>query len=1173
LERAGVGGSELTAYTQFAAHILARAALLRGLFFCAQGAGRRTFCQNIHTLSSILVVMTMVLAASALGHRAHALEPIVVGSGQEKVNVKLLGDLYADRGEKLAVETAAGADGVGGRMSVSARTPGTNPNWIVFALNNPTEKAVTLWLTAQRYDVVESGVASPDLDAPRITAVTPSLGFRPERVANEYADIFRLNIEPGQTITYIVELSSANFPNIFVTPPASYTSKLNNLALLHGILLGVCGVLALFLVAVFAANHKAVFPATAIVAWSVVAYLCVDFGFWNKLFKLPAEDNAIYRAAAEAAMAASIILFLYTFLRIRLWHSWIALLFLAWFAAETALIGVAAVDAKLASGLARLSYGLVAGFGTLLIAFLALRGQERALSLLPTWMLFLVWLFGAAVTIMGKISGDVVVSSLPAGLVLFVALLGFTVTQYAFHAGDPVYSDDAGQFQLQALALEASGASVWEWNTRRDEIRVGPEVDVALGYAPGALRCGVDDWLQHMHTADRERFRLILWTIRERHGGEITVDFRLRRADGGYHWFELRAHSMTQRQSRILRCAGLMRDVTAQKRAQERLMHNAVYDSLTSLPNRELFLDRVFCAITRYRSQEEGGVKPTILIVDIDTFKNVAWNVDLVVNDSILLTFARRLARHVGVLDTIARLNSEQFAILLATETEPRHIVMLAERVRRALRSPMKISGRDITLTGSIGIAVYEGQQGGHAELLKEAETAMFRAKRSGADRIELYKPEMHSDYEDRNALETELRQAVDKRQIRVFFQPIMRVADEQLAGFEAMVRWEHPKLGRLGPAEFMPMAESAGIVGQLSVYVMERALRQEARWLRTLPRVEDPLFVTINLSSRQLFREETLQELRLIIGREAVPKGCLRLEISESLIMENPEQAVEVLELFKGLGAGLSLDDFGAGYSSLSYIHRLPFDTIKVDRALVTAGSGDTAKSGAVMLRAVMAMARELGKDVVAVGVEREDDVAYLRALGCDFAQGFYYGEPMSEKAVMNLVTALARGAKRDEKRGKVAKKAAAAMDERDDDEGDASMDEAVRRADVPQNNGFTIRPTAPRSQPATAPNRMASGVESDGSTDRNPGQIWGGERRPTQTPGTAPAGGAARRAGYQADRGAIVHRDQAEQGAIVHRDALDSQPEGAETEPEGGWKTLFGMTKRRPKPDQPIG
>jgi EAL domain-containing protein (putative c-di-GMP-specific phosphodiesterase class I) len=245
-----------------------------------------------------------------------------------------------------------------------------------------------------------------------------------------------------------------------------------------------------------------------------------------------------------------------------------------------------------------------------------------------------------------------------------------------------------------------------------------------------------------------------------------------------------------------------------------------------------------------------------------------------------------------------------------------------------------------------------------------------------------------------------------------------MRLGDEQLAGFAAQVRWQNPKLGTLNAAEFMPIAEEAGLISEISTYVMERAVRQVARWHRTLPRHEDQLFVTVNISSRRLFKQELVQDIKLVIGRESVPKGCLRLEIPESLIMENPEQAIEILDWLKGLGAGISLNEFGAGYSSLAYLHRLAVDTIKIDRSLISHGSDN--KSGAVVLRAAMAMARELGKDVIAVAMEREEDVAYVRALGCDYAQGLYFGEAMTEREVMSVLNALSKSSRRDGKRVK---------------------------------------------------------------------------------------------------------------------------------------------------------
>jgi EAL domain-containing protein (putative c-di-GMP-specific phosphodiesterase class I) len=348
---------------------------------------------------------------------------------------------------------------------------------------------------------------------------------------------------------------------------------------------------------------------------------------------------------------------------------------------------------------------------------------------------------------------------------------------------------------------------------------------------------------------------------------------------------------------------------------------------------------------------------------------------------------------------------------------------MLAERVRRSLRAPMKIARRDVVLTGSIGIAVYDGVQAQPTDLLREAETAMYRAKRSGADRIELYKPEMRGERSEREVIENDLKHAIEKRQIRVLYQPIMRLGDEQLAGFAAQVRWMNPKLGTLNAGEFMPIAEEAGMISEISTYCLERAVRQVARWHRTLPRHEDPLFVTVNISSRSLFKQELVQDIKLVIGRESVPKGCLRLEIPESLIMENPEQAIEILDWLKGLGAGISLNEFGAGYSSLAYLHRLAVDAIKIDRSLISHGSDN--KSGAVVLRAAMAMSRELGKDVVAVGMDREEDVAYVRALGCDYAQGLYFGEAMTEREVMGVLNTLSKTSRRDEKRAKKRKNA----------------------------------------------------------------------------------------------------------------------------------------------------
>lgn len=941
---------------------------------------------------------------------AFAVEPIVVTPGVDRIELTKFSEHYKERGDTLQVETAADVSGTANRMAVKAQTPGTDPKWIVFALTNPTDKQIVRWVTTDRYNIVGSRVLRPDLDALRITHVTPSVGFLPLRVPNDAVDIFAVTLEPGATVTFVAELSNARFPRVYLWEPLAFSKKLKDLTLFNGIMLGIVGILAIFLTAIFVANHKSIFPATAFIAWCVGAYLCVDFGFWHKLFRLDPDHNAIYRAGAEAAIAASLVIFLYTFLRLRFWHGWIKLLFGFWTIGQLGLIGLAVLDPALVSGIARLSLMFLGGMGSLLIGYLAIRGQDRALALVPTWLLFIVWLFGAGVAATGQLSGDIIAPALTSGLVLILVLLGFTVTQFAFRSFEPLAGAPPSQLQLRSLALEGAGAAVWQWNSRRDEISVSPEVEDALGLHEGELTCRVEQWMQYLHPSDRERFRLLMRTLQEKNGGELQLDFRMRGHEGHFLWYELRAHSVTMPHQRSLRCVGLMRDISAAKHSQERLLSDAVHDSLTSLPNRELFLDRLQISIARVK--DEGHVSPpTVLFIDIDRFKHVNQSFGMVIGDTMLLTIARRLQRHLGPQDSLARLAGDQFAVLLVTENNPQEIALLAERIRRSLRSPMKIGGKEIILTGSIGIAVYDGTQLTHQDLVNEAELAMYRAKRAGTDRIEIFKPTMRGERDNRLALESELRRAIERRQIKILYQPVTKLKGEGLTGFEALMRWDHPKHGRLSPDEFIPIAEESDLISELGSYVLNQAVKDAVQWNRILARPDEPLVVSVNISSRELFRQELYQEVRMILARESLPENSLRLEVTESLVMENPEMAVEILSWLRNAGASLALDDFGTGYSSLSYLHRFPFDTLKVDRSIVhNAADG---KTGPAILRSVVALASELGMDVVAEGVETEDDVSFLRSIGCGFAQGFYFGEPMSQKDVIYLLEALAKEAK----------------------------------------------------------------------------------------------------------------------------------------------------------------
>jgi diguanylate cyclase (GGDEF)-like protein/PAS domain S-box-containing protein len=879
------------------------------------GRGSRAPAHAVrHLLSFVLMVAGLMLVHV---QAAHALKAITITNDADRLEITTLGEAYEGRGDNLQIETAAGADGAGGRMTVRAATPGTNPAWFVFALTNSTDKPIERWLTADRYASIGSGVVWPDLDARRIDAVTPSVGFVPERMKNDRADVFRLTVEPGQTVTFVTELASDRFARLYLWKAIEYEQKSRDRQLFNGIMLGITGLLAIFLTAVFAANHKAIFPTAAIFTWCVLAYLCVDFGFWHKLFNVRPEENAQYRAATEAGMAATLLIFLYTFLRLGVWHSFVRMLLVLWITAQLSLVAVAFLDPRLAATFARLSIILIASVGAALTLFLALRGQDRALSLVPTWLLLLVWLFGAGIAFTGRLGGDFVVFGLTAGLVLIVVLVGFTVTQYAFRSAEPLYGTQPGEQQLRSLAVESAGAGVWEWLERRDEIKVSPIVEAMLGLKAGQLSAKTDDFTRHMHPADRERFKLLLASVKDRAGGEMRIEFRMRHEDNSYRWLELEAAGVPSADRRNLRCVGLLREVTDAKRAQERLMHDAEHDSLSGLPNRELFLDRL--AITAKRATLEPLVRPALLFIDLDKFKTVNSAFGLVVGDSLLLTVARRLGRNLGPQDTLARVGGDQFALLLLSQSNPTELAMLAEQVRRSLRAPINIAGQEIVLTASIGIALYDGPDEDPAELLREAEIAMYRAKRGGPDRIEIFNAGMRTEKDSRAILESDLRRAVEKRQLRLVYQPIYYLPTETLAGFEALLRWEHPSLGTLNPAEFVPIAEETDLIVKLGSFALGRAVREAVRWQKELPRPDAPVFVSVNVSSRQLFRPELIREVRHVLGRAVMPRGSLRLEITESLVMENPEKATAVLRQLADAGAGLALDDFGTGYSSLS--------------------------------------------------------------------------------------------------------------------------------------------------------------------------------------------------------------------------------------------------------------
>ncbi len=955
----------------------------------------------MQTKTTIIAFLSLILCL-VWPSFGRAVEAVRVNVNAEAIDLTDAFDRYRSDGAGLIhISTAPGADGIVRQIIVKARESGTRPDWIVFALTNDSNEQISRLIVAPHFYLSASGMIWPDLGSVRITAITASQGIQPERQDIADEDVFLITLDPGATITYVAELTGSSLPKLTLWESDAYKDRTNGLTLYKGIIIGIAGLLCLFLTVIFVVKGAMIFPAAAALAWAVFAYTAIDFGFFQRIFPITQQMERIYRAGAEAVLAATLLVFLFAYLNLNRWHVRYSHITAFWLLFLGALVGLALFNPPVASGIARISIAAVATIGFILVIHLATHGYNRAVMLIPTWLLLIAWVTAAGFTIRGEWTNDFAPSALIGGLVLIVMLIGFTVIQHAFAGGGAASQGLISDMERRAFAVAGAGDIVFDWDVAADRVFVSPEMEQNLGLKRGSLDGPASKWLEVIHPFDRDRYRTVLDAVIGQRRGRVGLDFRLRAESGAFHWFRLKARPVIGADGEVARTVGTLIDVTDVKTTEERLLHDAIHDNLTGLPNRQLFVDRLETAM-RYAVTDEA-LRPTVIIVDIDRFKEINETVGLSVGDSILLTLARRLGRLLKPQDTLTRLAGDQFAILLLSESETDRIISFAESVRQIVATPLTHSDREIVVSASIGIALYAPQaMDRHGEILKNAEIAMSHAKRGGGNAIEVYWPTMRAALTGRLSMESDLRQALERGEIKVCLLPVVHLADRTIAGFEATTVWEYPRLGKLAPSEFMPMADEIGYGETIRLYAMERAAYELAAWQRAVD-VDPPIFVTVNMSSPHILRHEFLQEVKTVIARTGVLPYSLKLEFSEAVVMGNPEHSVQMLSRLKDLGAGLSLDDFGTGYSALSYLQRLPFDMIKIDQSFVRQMANGLRP---VILRSLVKMAHELGLAVAVEGMETEADAVELYEIGCEYAQGLLFGErltPVQARQIMN--------------------------------------------------------------------------------------------------------------------------------------------------------------------------
>ncbi|MGF0536988.1 EAL domain-containing protein [Agrobacterium sp. ES01] len=943
------------------------------------------------TLAAMMIAWLALALSPAL-----ALEPVKIARDDMALDLTPTTEIYTNQGEAFQVSTAAGADGIRRRIEVRATSNNHQGDWAVFALANVSEEQLERVIVAPHFRLANSKMFWPDLGSQRIISITPSEGFALDRLPSDEADVFRITLNPGSVVTFVAELEGPSLPQINLWEPNAYKDTVNAFTLYRGIVLGIAGLLAVFLTILFVVKGTSMLPAAAALAWAVLAYICVDFGFLGKLVNVSMADQQIWRAGAEVALASSLVIFLFTYLNLNRWHVNLGYATFAWVLGLGLLFGVAIYDPSIASGIARLSFALTATAGIGLIIYLGFNRYDRAILLVPTWALILVWLFGGWLTVTGRLDNDIVQPALGGGLVLIVLLIGFTVMQHAFAGGayqQGLFSD----LERQSLALTGSGDTVWDWDVARDRVVTSPDISVPLGLSPGTMHGAARNWLPRLHPDDRDRFRATLDVLLEHRKGRLSHEFRIRAEDGHFHWLKIRARPVLGSNGEVIRCVGTIIDTTEQKNSIDRLLQDAMHDNLTGLPNREVFLDRLQSMLTLAPSNE--GFRPTVMAIDIDRYKQVNDSLGIAAGDNILIALTRRLRRLLKPQDTLARLSGDQFGLILVSERDPSKVADFADAVSKAIMVPINFANREIVLTASIGLVSWVDQQESATSLMNDAELAMYRAKRVGGNRVEPFRPAFRTAGTDRLQLETDLRRAIERREMSMVYQPIIHLEDGELAGFEALMRWDHPKRGSIPPSEFIPIAEMSDLIEPLGIFALERTTTDLMQWEKQNGTL--PLFVSVNLSSAQLLSNDLYNDVRSILSRTECEPKRIKLELTESVVMQNPEQARLVLDKLKSTGISLALDDFGTGFSSLAYLTRFPFDTIKLDKALVC----DHSPKKNVLLKSIIGMARDLDMDVVAEGIETDEDAETLAKMGCRFGQSYLFGAPIGSDSVLRLL------------------------------------------------------------------------------------------------------------------------------------------------------------------------
>ena len=541
-----------------------------------------------------------------------------------------------------------------------------------------------------------------------------------------------------------------------------------------------------------------------------------------------------------------------------------------------------------------------------------------------------------------------------------------------------------------ALAARGANDGLWDWNVQANAVYFSPRWKSMLGYEESEIGDNPNEWFDRIHDADRERVNEEVAAHQKGVVPQFESEHRVLHKDGTFRWMLCRGLAVHNGSGKTLRMVGWQTDITEGK----------VSDPLTGLPNRLLFTDRLGRLIKHAKRRKDYWF--AVLFLDLDGFKMINDSLGHLVGDQLLVGVASRLEKCLRATDTVARLGEgfivarmggDEFTVLLDDLKDPGDAKQAAERLMKSVTSPFMLGGREVFTSMSIGIALSNPSYEQAEDILRDADTAMYRAKSRGKARYEIFDADMRASVVARLQLEMDLRRALEHGEFHNVYQPIVSLAAGQIVGFEALLRWQHPTRGQLGPEEFIAVAEETGLIRDLGWWNLREACRQMSEW-RAGYNAYSQLTMSVNLSPKQFLQANLVEDIGSLMRELKLPPQALKLELTESTVMGDPSAAVEMLQQIKSLGISLAIDDFGTGYSSLSYLHRFPLDTLKIDRSFISSiGNGEDTE----IARTILPMALNLHLDVVAEGVETIEQLVLLKKLQCKYGQGYYFSKPLS--------------------------------------------------------------------------------------------------------------------------------------------------------------------------------